>query len=820
MEYKALYRKYRPKTFDDVIGQEHIILSLKNILKTNKISHAYLFSGPKGTGKTSIAKIFAMMLNCVHKDPADVLNPCEICLSNLNNNIDIIEMDAASNNGVDEIRDLKEKIEQTPMNGKYKIYIIDEVHMLTKSAFNALLKTLEEPPKHAIFILATTDLHKIPLTIRSRVQNFVFHRMNDENIIKQLSKVFNQEHIKYDTQALKLIARLSSGGMRDALTIADQVSMLHSGIISAESIYQNFGVLSSEQIVKIFQLISINNGTKLISLLNEFQNNGVEPQQFVLSLVNFLKEKIILSKTNNVSLLSWFEPEELSSVHLDNKTCFELTDIFYDMLIKVNKSEYPFEIIQLGVLKALNAINPSLQEDSDETYVAPVFIKPVFNKENHKTSTNNVFTETKEIIEEELTSNEPQTNISMEVDKNENTILQDIKVEKIEDDGFIDNSFLSEKIEEEKVEEDKFVLTTENIFSVISGNFDIEINQVNQESLQTQTEEIKKETEEEVKQETKQSDNHFADALIIPEIEPVGNGLADEFTPYQQENVPTEVQEEKNILLESLEINKAFTKEISDQVNKTNEFIIQKHELSSDFDDVNDDIIQLQSDTSTNKILINTREVEVPKFDETMEFIEEVQKEIQEEIKEEEKLPEPEEISTNDEPIQISEPQEVNVFEYIYNTLWSKEDPSRDKAAQFQRSINQDLAIITQNKPEFSEIAELFEDSLIMAASEYFINIYNKDTAKVNKLKELANTPKMQEFVKYVFDNKNKYIYPVDSAALAKIRETIGQNKDIQIADYKPKKWEDEFAQNTLTDLTQIGKLLLGDDEELEIEYE
>src|SRR5574344_1048297 len=225
MKYQALYRKYRPKTFDDVYGQQIVVQTLKNVIKNNKLTHAYLFVGPRGTGKTSIAKIFAKTINCLHPEDGLSCEKCDICISNNSNeNVDIIEMDAASNNGVDEIREIRNHITLLPTVSKYKIYIIDEVHMLTTGAFNALLKTLEEPPSHTIFILATTEPHKIPLTILSRCQKFDFTRINNEDICKQVELVAKKENISIEEEAIKEIARLSDGGMRDALSLLDQVS--------------------------------------------------------------------------------------------------------------------------------------------------------------------------------------------------------------------------------------------------------------------------------------------------------------------------------------------------------------------------------------------------------------------------------------------------------------------------------------------------------------------------------------------------------------------------------------------------------------------
>ena len=254
MEYQALYRKYRPKTFDDVYGQEIIVRTLKNIISNNKLTHAYLFIGPRGTGKTSVAKIFAKSINCLNVKNGISCEKCDICInSNLNENVDIIEMDAASNNGVDEIREIKNHVTLLPTISKYKIYIIDEVHMLTPGAFNALLKTLEEPPKHIIFILATTEPHKIPLTIISRCQSFEFKPIPKNIIIERLKFICNEEKIEIDDESLNLIALDSNGGMRDAIGLLDQLNAYTNSNIKYDDVLKLNGRISNSDLKEILE---------------------------------------------------------------------------------------------------------------------------------------------------------------------------------------------------------------------------------------------------------------------------------------------------------------------------------------------------------------------------------------------------------------------------------------------------------------------------------------------------------------------------------------------------------------------------------------
>ena len=245
--YQALYRQYRPKTFDEVLGQEHITTTLKNQIKSNNIGHAYLFAGTRGTGKTSTAKIFSRAVNCLNPIDGNPCNQCEICKGILNESImDVIEMDAASNRKIEDIRELKDKVIYPPAKARYKIYIIDEVHMLTTQAFNALLKTLEEPPKHLIFILATTELQKLPQTILSRCQRFDFKRISSMDIVTNMQRIRDKLNIKIDDRVLKLIARNSDGAMRDALSLLDQCISYKTEDLTYEDALNILGIANTD----------------------------------------------------------------------------------------------------------------------------------------------------------------------------------------------------------------------------------------------------------------------------------------------------------------------------------------------------------------------------------------------------------------------------------------------------------------------------------------------------------------------------------------------------------------------------------------------
>lgn len=311
MKYLTLYRKYRPNKFSKIIGQNQIVTSLQNAIINDKFSHAYLLCGPRGVGKTSIAKIFAKTVNCLKIINGEACNECYICESFNNNScLDLLEIDGASNNGVDEIRELKEKISLLPSLCKYKVYIIDEVHMLTISAFNALLKTLEEPPRHAIFILATTEVYKIPLTIVSRCQKFDFKLVNKNNLVQNLITVLEQEQIPYEKDGLEQIALLSSGAVRDSLSILEQVIAYNREVVNLASVNMLFMIPSKAEKIA-FLLDIINNKTlKVLQTINNFLQVGVDINNLTIDLINICKEIIIYKGTTNKEILMILDPDD------------------------------------------------------------------------------------------------------------------------------------------------------------------------------------------------------------------------------------------------------------------------------------------------------------------------------------------------------------------------------------------------------------------------------------------------------------------------------------------------------------------------------
>ncbi|MEJ7495817.1 DNA polymerase III subunit gamma/tau [Staphylococcus pasteuri] len=366
MNYQALYRMYRPQSFDDVVGQEHVTKTLRNAISKGKQSHAYIFSGPRGTGKTSIAKVFAKAINCTNSSDGEPCNECAICKGiTQGTNSDVIEIDAASNNGVDEIRNIRDKVKYAPSESKYKIYIIDEVHMLTTGAFNALLKTLEEPPAHAIFILATTEPHKIPPTIISRAQRFDFKAISLNQIVDRLKYVADSQSLAYDDEALEFIAKASEGGMRDALSIMDQAIAFGDEHLTLQDALNVTGSVDEASLNELFKDIVEGDVKESFNRYHQFVTEGKEVNRLINDMIYFVRDTI-MNKTSNQDV------EYDALIHFDLDTLYRMIDIINDTLVSirfsVNQSVH-FEVLLVKLAEMIKA-KPETVQNVATTQVA------------------------------------------------------------------------------------------------------------------------------------------------------------------------------------------------------------------------------------------------------------------------------------------------------------------------------------------------------------------------------------------------------------------------------------------------------------------
>lgn len=357
MSYTALYRKYRPIDFKSVVGQDVIVKVLKNSIKSNHISHAYLFAGPRGTGKTSVAKIFAHAVNC-ENFTEDICGECTICQNLKNNESDIIEIDAASNNGVEEIRTIRDNVKLLPTFCKYKIYIIDEVHMLSTGAFNALLKTLEEPPSHVIFILATTDPNKIPLTILSRCQRFDFNKIDNESLNNRLKYILKNENGKINENVIDYISKSSDGGLRDAINLLDQILSLNLNDVKAEDIDKLSGKISKTMILQIYEYLVNADYTQLLDLIEKISLDGKSFTDVVNNMLIFIRDLGISKQVK-----SYFSIEYetfLMKFNFSNLLIVQLAKILNELLTELKKTsdqKLMFEIYVMNMIEVINKKN-------------------------------------------------------------------------------------------------------------------------------------------------------------------------------------------------------------------------------------------------------------------------------------------------------------------------------------------------------------------------------------------------------------------------------------------------------------------------------
>lgn len=381
----ALYREFRPKSFDDVIGQDFIVKTLKNQIKLDKLTHAYLFCGPRGTGKTSTAKIFAKAVNCTHNEEGNPCGMCAECVALSDSNTDIVEIDAASNNRVEEIRDLREKVNFPPLIGKYKVYIIDEVHMLTDSAFNALLKTLEEPPKHVIFILATTEIHKLPATILSRCARFDFRLLPMQTLVDHLKNVFDKKGIKYDEKSLHLIAKAGEGSVRDMLSIADSVVSFCNGNLTYEDTEKVIGLSNKENIKNILLAIAKKNIADLFVSVKSALGQGKNIQVLCKEMADYIKNLVMIKAgVGDYTVLDILPGEYADYLEVANlfeieylKTAFSS---FAEVELELKYSLNPENLFESTCLSLLNSDQVTQVQVQPQVQPQVVAAQPVVTK--------------------------------------------------------------------------------------------------------------------------------------------------------------------------------------------------------------------------------------------------------------------------------------------------------------------------------------------------------------------------------------------------------------------------------------------------------
>lgn len=439
MAYTALYREWRPRTFNDVVGQEHITTTLKNQILNNRIAHAYLFCGTRGTGKTSTAKVFAKALNCLNLKDGEPCNECEMCKKiNEGLAIDVTELDAASNNGVDKIRDIIDDVKYPPQEAKYKVYIMDEVHMLSAGAVNAFLKTLEEPPNNVIFILATTDPQKLPITILSRCQRFDFKRINNSEITARLRKIVNEQNVLADERSLNLIARVSDGAMRDSLSILDQAISMGNGNVDYGTVVSMLGLVTNEHLFKLANAVIQRSVEKGIEIIEEVIYSGKDIYLFIKDLIAHYRNLLMVKVTNNPEEVLDMSEENIALIkeqgarlraeeimrcirilqEAENNAKLSKQARLYCELAVIKMCKIEYDTSSEVILTRLNKLEESLRNGSIEVSTASKEIEKINNSKTVNIETN------KNIVKEEIVDS---SEVNIEVNSDSKVTINDIK---------------------------------------------------------------------------------------------------------------------------------------------------------------------------------------------------------------------------------------------------------------------------------------------------------------------------------------------------------------------------------------------------------
>lgn len=570
MAYKALYREYRPTTWDEVVGQKYIVKTLKNAIKNDRIAHAYLFTGPRGTGKTTIARLLAASLNCTNEDkPCGV---CEHCRAIEEGTYpDVIEIDAASNNGVEEARDLIDKVKYTPMEGKYKVYIIDEVHMMTGAAFNTLLKTLEEPPAHAIFILATTEVQEVLPTIISRCQRFDFSKISEDDLADKIKYILNKENITYENGVINLITSLAEGGCRNAESILDQAIAYAGNHITCQDVRDIYGVLSIDEIIKFIKLLAEHKVVDSLNSLKEFDSKGIDIVRLTSSLIDVLKDVVVYNKTLKSDCLKVLKDTQALdlSFKLNSETIFEYIDILMDANMSYKRVDSIRSYFELTILKICD-----VRSNDDLINKQVIENKEVENELLNKYESINEGTNAVDYKEEEAKKEEQDINEFKEFLRVvEDNVPESNDIEKEENDVF-DETPISQE-ETNNIEEGHFFDGT------------IDVQEQEKEEVVEQQDPVIEETyipenlvEQEDSKEVEQQEGHFFDD-VDNNVEEVITEQREEVVEYEPNDNPYNVIEN-----EQVNVNEEETTNEMNEVEEEQSVVETTHEEESIFSHV------------------------------------------------------------------------------------------------------------------------------------------------------------------------------------------------------------------------------------------
>ena len=711
MAYKALYRSYRPSSFEAVIGQEHIIKTLKNALISKKTSHAYIFSGPRGIGKTTIARILAKAINCENPQDGEPCNKCAACrLINNNETPDIIEIDAASNNGVEEIRNVLEKVNFLPSVLKHKVYIIDEVHMLSLSAFNALLKTLEEPPVHVMFILATTEPHKIPATIISRCQRFDFKPLTPKEIKTNLVSIAHKEKIDIEDAAIDTIAEASEGGMRDAIGILDQVNAYSTKTITIEDVNNVTGSISNQKLIELMQALNDGLSADAVALTNELIGLGKEVSRLTQSLLQICRDILFYQNTeSNFEGKIIFEDVAFKMLcnSINKKKVFYFIEVLSDVQNKIKYSLSQKIFLEVGIMKMASSTpedysnNTAVTSEAGTVVYADGLEEKVNGLENHL---NKIKTE---LIRLNLNEFKEETKTKFDILQSLEEKIENLNNKEVvsADNITVDNSELEESI--------KFVLskldeltTKVNDLPALEDKQDVDNDQLVE--LQNQINELKSSFES-FKKDFVDVENALSELILNTPVEPVEMDIQKRDNPYNQ--VIQDVVTIQNQYEESIQEEKAELEPISEQGQES---VIEEEPITEELEFVEE--VEKEQDETIEELEFIEEELQEEVINEP-EVVEEIKDEpIQEEMVEEPQV----------EPVEELKPQQVNLFD-LFEELQEEQTESAKEPAEeveipnemarpiddfFTNPVFFDKPLVEEPQPQQVESVDVVEETI------------------------------------------------------------------------------------------------------------